>query len=74
MNIPTWVRCDHKPGARDAEKKLRREGSWEETTGRASWRRRYVSRVRKPPGEGKREQRHGQKSWGTQSPQSKAHF
>lgn len=42
-NILTWVRCDHKPGATDAEKKLRRKGSWEETTGRASWRRRYVS-------------------------------
>lgn len=56
MTILTWVRCDHKPGAKDAEKKLRRKDSWEETTERASWRRRYVSRVRNPPQEGKREQ------------------
>lgn len=47
MTVLTWVWCDHKPGAKEAEKKLRRKDSWEETTGRASWRRRYVSRVRK---------------------------
>lgn len=43
------MKCDHKPGATDAKKKLRRKGSLEETRGKTSWRRRYVNRVRKPP-------------------------
>lgn len=39
-----WVRWDHKSGT---EKRLRREGSFGKALGKASWRRSYVSWVRK---------------------------